>query len=128
MRQNHGYSAPGTMHPYASPMGQQQIYANQYSHGHGTHLQNLIRPRSNAPFGEGSLVVPSDPMSATSFDKSQVCRNFSNMPNPEPQSDAPPSYDSLIPRNSRRLPNKTSSAIHCLTTQTSKNGNKLYRC
>ena len=82
MHQQHGYSASGTMHPSVFPMGQEHFYGNQYFPGPCPPFPN---PTSKDSFGDGPLVVPTNPMSTTGLVNPSMSK-------PQPLSNEPPSY------------------------------------
>lgn len=103
---------PPMPQPPTSQGQQHQPYGNPYNLGGAGHqLQYPHTPDSKVPLAEGPQVVPTDPVSAKASFEPTVYMNYPNYPsrsNPEPQTNAPPSYEShdFTPQVPARLPKK----------------------
>ena len=103
---------PPMPHPPTSQGQQHQPYGNPYNQGGAGHqLQYPHTPDRKVPLAEGPQVVPTDPVSAkVSFEPTVYmnCPNYPSRSNPEPQVNAPPSYEShdFTPQVPARLPTK----------------------
>uniref|UniRef100_A0A8B8E892 Poly [ADP-ribose] polymerase n=1 Tax=Crassostrea virginica TaxID=6565 RepID=A0A8B8E892_CRAVI len=103
---------PPMPQPPTSQGQQHQPYGNPYNLGGAGHqLQYPHTPDRKVPLAEGPQVVPTDPVSAKASFEPTVYMNYPNYlsrSNPEPQTNAPPSYEShdFTPQVPARLPKK----------------------